>query len=335
MKLKISQVKLLYIYDWMLRNLTNINIMKMILNELEKHSINTREFKNYFTKYLVSPSESNLTAIWNWLTGSLKYYIEDNSYDGTIPDIFEITKNKNDNLRYSKDGGETWNDITLPEGIYDLGKINKSIHTIMRNIDDYDKNEGGVEKFPIYVSKNLHTDKYRIELRYVLGIGMTEELQVDLTVPNSIGRTLGFNPQILTKEENISEKESNGFLNQRWFYVHPMVRCIDKEFNISKDFISREKLSSSTIYDILEWLKININNYIDVVSIVDELEVHSLNMTDFKNLYTSYLLPTGPVSNEMLIQEIEKIQDTYKENKSEFKTKIMMEHNVFFRGIKL
>ena len=114
-----------------------------------------------------------------------------------------------------------------------------------------------------------------------------------------------------------------------------MVRCIDKEFNISKDFISREKLSSSTIYDILEWLKININNYIDVVSIVDELEVHSLNMTDFKNLYTSYLLPTGPVSNEMLIQEIEKIQDTYKENKSEFKTKIMMEHNVFFRGIKL
>ncbi len=44
------------IFDWLMINIDNYNIVKMVLNELQKQSIDITGFKNLYTLYLL-PSE--------------------------------------------------------------------------------------------------------------------------------------------------------------------------------------------------------------------------------------------------------------------------------------
>ncbi len=44
------------VFDWLMINIDNYNIVKMVLNELQKQSIDITGFKNLYTLYLL-PSE--------------------------------------------------------------------------------------------------------------------------------------------------------------------------------------------------------------------------------------------------------------------------------------
>ncbi len=44
------------VFDWLMINIDNYNIVKMVLNELQKQSIDLTGFKNLYTLYLL-PSE--------------------------------------------------------------------------------------------------------------------------------------------------------------------------------------------------------------------------------------------------------------------------------------
>ena len=107
----------------------------------------------------------------------------------------------NDNLRYSKDGGVSWTDINLPEGLYEIDDINDEIY---RQLELRDEAEPG--RYPIYLSMNIVTQKSIIELGYMY--------QVDLTPPNSVATILGFKPKILGKyNTNWSENK----INLQWY----------------------------------------------------------------------------------------------------------------------
>ncbi len=60
--------------------------------------------------------------------------------------------------------------------------------------------------------------------------------------------------------------------------------------------------------EVFDWLMINIDNYNIVKMVLNELQKQSIDITGFKNLYTLYLLPSEPVDEKMLINEIKKIQ---------------------------
>ena len=115
-----------------------------------------------------------------------------------IPNTFHITS-ANNNLRYSSNGGETWNDINIQEGEYEFCEICKEIY---RQFDQLNSQIPKFYGYPIEISSDLEDQKTIIILNTY-----ANSFQVDLTVPNSIGSTLGFEPQILTDEYNVSENE--------------------------------------------------------------------------------------------------------------------------------
>ncbi len=259
---------LLYVYDWLGRNATDYVIIPWMIKELEKHSVNMEEVKTYFTEYLFSPDKFDIEEVQIMLSASLEDYVLDDSYDNSIPYLFKITTNVNDNLRYSKDGGETWIDIIIPYGIYNVWDLNEYFSD---EVEEDDKN-------CIYFSENPRLGNV---ILYTEGAS----IQVDLTVSNSIGKALGFEPQLLTKKSITSEKIKYVDLSQ--FYVSP-VNYKGKKFR--KNSKPKMKLSPSVLCELKVWLEKNINNYTLVTKILDELEARSMELKYFKYEYTHYLL---------------------------------------------
>jgi len=98
----------------------------------------------------------------------------------SFPNITE----ENNKFKYSTDSGTTWKIIALDTGSYELTTINDEIQRLMIINDDYDK-----ENNTFYINISAKTST----LKSVIGI-TNESYQIDFSVANSIGSTLGFWP---------------------------------------------------------------------------------------------------------------------------------------------
>lgn len=109
----------------------------------------------------------------------------------SFPNITE----ENNKFKYSTDNGSTWKLITLNTGSYELTSINDEIQRLMIINDDYDKVN---HTFHINISANTSTLKSVIEIT-------NESYQIDFSVVNSIGSTLGFQPLTIRQGYNESQ----------------------------------------------------------------------------------------------------------------------------------
>ena len=102
---------------------------------------------------------------------------------------------ENNKLVISKDGGETWETITFPAGIFDYGDINELIHKRIGKTGD---------NYGISVLFDLTTYKVFIQL--------ANGFQIDFTKSGNFNVLLGFEKKIVSSSEygaNISGKKSN------------------------------------------------------------------------------------------------------------------------------
>jgi len=104
----------------------------------------------------------------------------------------------NNNFRYSPDNGETWFDIDIPEGCYEITSINDYVVRIMKDNGHYDSAN---DEYYITIKPNKNT------LKSILDIGTN--YKVDLTTSNSVRTILGFNSQIYSEGYNESENIVN------------------------------------------------------------------------------------------------------------------------------
>ena len=77
----------------------------------------------------------------------------------SIPNI----TNSNNVLRYSKDGGNTWVDIKLDTGSYELSAISNEIQRLMANNGDYDQNADN----PLFYNHNCKPIRTEIHSSYL------------------------------------------------------------------------------------------------------------------------------------------------------------------------
>ena len=113
----------------------------------------------------------------------------------SFPNITE----ENNKFKYSTDGGISWKVITLSTGSYQLAAINDEIQRQMTINDDYDKVNN---TFYINISANSAKLNSVIEIT-------NEKYQIDFSVANSIGPTLGFWPLIIQHGYNVSQEIVN------------------------------------------------------------------------------------------------------------------------------
>ena len=90
--------------------------------------------------YIMSGMKSDFTTKYSLpisLDDSKQYEAALLSIDlfNSIPNITSL----NNGLRYSKDGGNTWVDIMLDTGSYELSAISNEIQRLMANNGDYDQ----------------------------------------------------------------------------------------------------------------------------------------------------------------------------------------------------
>ena len=104
----------------------------------------------------------------------------------------------NNNFRYSPDDGDTWVDIDIPEGCYEIADINEYLQRIMREKGHYDATK---EECCITLQPNTNT------LKSVLTIAT--DYKVDLTPINSIRSVLGFKRYVYSEGYNESEDMVN------------------------------------------------------------------------------------------------------------------------------
>ena len=109
----------------------------------------------------------------------------------SIPNITSL----NNVLRYSKDGGNTWVDIMLDTGSYELSAMSNEIQRLMANNGDYDQNAD--DPYFITITANLS------ELKSIVHIS-NENYKIDFGVPNSIGSVLGFTNETIAVGYNES-----------------------------------------------------------------------------------------------------------------------------------
>ena len=117
----------------------------------------------------------------------------------------------NNLLRYSHDEGNSWVDLIIPAGAYEIEQINDEVHRqleINGHVYDPDLDLG----FPIEIEANEATQHSIITLRNsseAQYYPFTSMFRIDLTSANSLASLLGFTPQILNKEFNTSENKVN------------------------------------------------------------------------------------------------------------------------------
>jgi hypothetical protein len=100
----------------------------------------------------------------------------------------------NNNFRYSPDDGDTWVDIDIPEGCYELADINAYLQRTMKENGHY---HAVNEEYCIKLEPNSNT------LKSVLTIAA--DYKVDLTPANSIRSVLGFRRFVYSEGYNESE----------------------------------------------------------------------------------------------------------------------------------
>ena len=110
----------------------------------------------------------------------------------TFPNI----THENNIFEYSTDNGVTWKIIALDTGSYELSAINDEIQRQMILNDDYDSVNN---KFYITITANVS------ELKSVITV-TNPTYQIDFSVENSIGPTLGFRPLIIQHGYNKSQE---------------------------------------------------------------------------------------------------------------------------------
>ena len=122
---------------------------------------------------------------------------------------FPNVDDNNNNLCYSTDNGETWNNIFISTGSYELTQLNLEIERQMQEKNHYD-----LENDVSYISlgANIATLKCTLQITH-------NNYQVDFTTKNSICNLLGFTPQRLTKGYHISENIIN-ILNINSIFVN-------------------------------------------------------------------------------------------------------------------
>ena len=102
----------------------------------------------------------------------------------------------NNNFRYSPNDGETWVDVSIPEGCYEIADINEYLQRAMKENGHYDTEK---EEYQISIQPNSNT------LKSVLDIA--PNYRVDFLHPNNSIRTiLGFNSWVYKEGYNESEK---------------------------------------------------------------------------------------------------------------------------------
>ena len=109
----------------------------------------------------------------------------------SIPNI----TNLNNVLRYSKDDGNSWVNIELDTGSYELSAINNEIQRLMAINGDYDHTADN----PYYITITANLS----ELKSIVHIS-NDSYKIDFSVPNSIGSVLGFTNEIIGKGYNES-----------------------------------------------------------------------------------------------------------------------------------
>ena len=113
----------------------------------------------------------------------------------SFPNITE----ENNKFKYSTDSGTSWKVITLSTGSYELAAINDEIQRLMIINDDYDK---ATNTFHINISANISTLRSVIEITNI-------SYQMDFSIINSIGSTLGFGTIIIQHGYNESQEIVN------------------------------------------------------------------------------------------------------------------------------
>lgn len=108
---------------------------------------------------------------------------------------FPNITSENNQFRYSPDGGISWRDITIPTGSISLENINKYIQKQMKANGHY----------------NSLDDTYFLSIEAYINnvdslLTLLNSYRVDFTSANSIGKLFGFNEEIYTEVENISEQ---------------------------------------------------------------------------------------------------------------------------------
>ena len=102
----------------------------------------------------------------------------------------------NCNFRFSPDNGETWIDINIPEGSYEIVDINEVIQRLMKEDGYYDGNEPHIK-----IQANNNTLKSVVDIN--------PNYKVDFTTVDSIRSVLGFESKIYSEGYNESENIVN------------------------------------------------------------------------------------------------------------------------------
>lgn len=104
----------------------------------------------------------------------------------------------NNNFRYTSNNGETWFNIDIPEGSYELVAINEHIHRVMKENGHYNS---AADAYYITLEPNYNT------LKAVLNIATN--YKVDFTTANSIRTVFGFNAKVYAAGYSESENIVN------------------------------------------------------------------------------------------------------------------------------
>ena len=98
---------------------------------------------------------------------------------------------KNQLIKFSSDGGETFSDITFPAGVWDYSSLNEAIQNATGKV--------GINSQSISVS---------LSQTFRVTITLEENWQLDLT-PSNFGNLIGFDKKILKDKLNIGPRVPN------------------------------------------------------------------------------------------------------------------------------
>ena len=173
------------------------SVLEKLATTMEKVERNTSPKSSFYI--LLSKKSAKIRTQYNpliELDASKKYEIALLNLETyySFPNISAT----NNHLRYSPDGGDTWVDVNIPEGCYEITDINDYLQRIMKERGHYDTaNEAPC----VSLQPNSNT------LKSVLTIATN--YKVDFTSDNSIRTVLGFNRWVYSEGYNESEQIVN------------------------------------------------------------------------------------------------------------------------------
>ena len=101
------------------------------------------------------------------------------------------TSYKNNTIKYSNDGGKTWNTVTYPDGMYSYSDLNEYLHSAMKKKNHF-RTVNNSEVYDINIVFVLSTYKVVLELE--------NNHQIDLRV-GEFNELIGFDKKIITETE--------------------------------------------------------------------------------------------------------------------------------------